>query len=72
MKKSIRVENLDCANCASRLERALNKIDGMNEVSVNFMAQRINIDVVDAKYEKAIEDIKAITAIVLPDCAIKG
>lgn len=47
MTKTYRVHNLDCANCAAKLERALNKLDGVNSASVNFFAQKITVDADD-------------------------
>ncbi len=48
MKKIYRVENLDCANCAAKLERALGKLDGVNSAAVSFLSQKITLDVDDA------------------------
>ena len=43
MKKIFKLENLDCANCAAKMERAIAKIEGVSAVSVNFMGQRLAI-----------------------------
>ena len=40
MKKVVRVKNMDCANCAAALERAVAKIDGVTFVNVNFMGEK--------------------------------
>ena len=37
MKKIYRLENLDCANCAAKIENALKKLDGVSDASVSFM-----------------------------------
>ncbi len=47
MTKTYRVHNLDCANCAAKVERALNKLDGVNSASVNFFAQKLTLDADD-------------------------
>ena len=47
MRKIVRFTGVCCANCAARLERALEKIDGINSVQLNFMAQRVNFDIED-------------------------
>lgn len=57
MKKIVRVENLDCANCAAKLERAINKIDGVNEASINFMAMKMSLDFDEAKYAEIAKEI---------------
>jgi copper chaperone CopZ len=38
MKKSFAIQDLDCANCAAKMEAAIKKIDGVNDCSVNFFA----------------------------------
>ena len=43
MKKIIKLEDLDCANCAAKLERAIAEIEGVQRVSVSFMAQKIPV-----------------------------
>ena len=44
MKKVYKMEDLDCANCAAKMERAIHKIDGVNAASVNFLTQRLAIE----------------------------
>ena len=72
MRKIVRFTGVCCANCAAKLERALEKIDGINNVQLNFMAQRVNFDIDDSKYEKVINEIKEVTNKVLPECQYKG
>ena len=72
MRKIVRFTGVCCANCAAKLERALEKIDGINSVQLNFMAQRVNFDIDDNKYEEVIKKIKEVTEKVLPECIYKG
>ena len=44
MKKVIKVENMDCAVCAKKLETAVSKLDGVKSVNVNFMAGKMTLD----------------------------
>ena len=44
MKKVVRIKNLDCANCAAALERAVAKIDGVNSVNVSFIGEKMTLD----------------------------
>ena len=44
MKKLVKIENLDCAACAAELEEELSAIKGLNEVSVDFVTQRVSYD----------------------------
>ena len=56
MKKVIKLENLDCANCGMLLERTVAKIDGVSSATVNFMAQKLIIE-----YDEASETVFAFT-----------
>jgi copper chaperone CopZ len=51
MKKSYKLENLDCANCAAKMERAIGKIDGVNECSISFMTQKMNLEAEDGRFD---------------------
>ena len=72
MRKIVRFTGICCANCAQKLERALEKIDGVNSVQLNFMAQRVNFDIEDSKYDEVVNKIKEVTNKVLPECVYKG
>lgn len=43
MKKTYKIE-VDCANCANKMEDAARKTAGVKEVTVNFMAQKMIVD----------------------------
>ena len=62
MKKSFKLENLDCANCAAKMEAAINKLDEVEECTISFMTQRMNIvaDDIDAVIPKAQECISKV------------
>ena len=59
MKKVIRIEHLDCANCAAKLERALQQVAGVTEASVSFMTQKIVIKGEEAGFDQVLENVKA-------------
>ena len=46
MKKTYKIE-VDCANCANKMEDAARKTAGVKEVTVNFMAQKMIVDFED-------------------------
>ena len=58
MKKTFRLENLDCANCAAKIERSVQKVTGVNSVNVNFMTAKMNLELVDENSDSVIEEIK--------------
>ena len=53
MKKSYKIE-VDCAACANKMEVAANKVDGVKEASVNFMALKMNVEFEEGADEKAV------------------
>ncbi len=71
MVKTYKVANLDCANCAAKLERALSKIDGVNSAAVNFFAQKITLDIEDGRVDDVIADVKKTCKKVEPDMSVK-
>lgn len=70
MKKVYRLEDLDCANCAAKMERAVAKIDGVNEVSISFMGQRMSIDADEGRFEEIMDRVVKACKKVEPDCRI--
>ena len=41
MKKMYMLEDLDCANCAAKMEEAISKIDGVTYARVSYLAQKL-------------------------------
>ena len=70
MKKKFKLQDLDCANCAAKMEEAIKKIDGVNDASVSFMMQKMTIDADDARFEEIVKEAVAICAKVEPDCKV--
>lgn len=70
MRKNYRLEDLDCANCAAKMERAVAKIDGVDSVSISFMGQRMSIDADESRFDKIMDDVVKACKRVEPDCKI--
>lgn len=70
MKKKFKMENLDCANCAAKMEDGIKKIAGVNDAVMNFMMQKLTVDVEDEKFEEIKEQMQAVCSKVEPDCRI--
>ena len=70
MKKTFKLIDLDCANCAAKMERAIKKIDGVNDASVSFMAQRLTIDADDARFDEIMKEAVRLCRKVEPDCTV--
>lgn len=71
MKKRFVLEGLGCANCAAKMETAINKLDGVNEATVNFMTQKMVIDADDDKMAVIIEEADRIVRRIEPDTRMK-
>jgi len=69
MKKRYKFE-VDCANCAAKVEAAVKKIDGVNDVTVNFMAQKMVLDADDARFDEILKEVVAVAKKVEPDCEL--
>ena len=52
MKYNFKIKGLDCANCAAELERAIQKIDGVNEATISFMTEKLVIECDEEKKEE--------------------
>ena len=73
MKKVYRMKDLDCANCAAKMERGIAKINGVKECSVNFMLQRLSLEIDDsADLATVLGEVKAAVKRVEPDTEIIG
>ena len=61
---------VDCANCAAKVEAAVKKIDGVNDATVNFMAQKLVLDADDARFDEILKEVQAVAKKVEPDCEL--
>ena len=64
------LENLDCANCAAKMEESIKKIDGVNDAVVSFMTQKMTVDADDARFDEIMDEVVRVCAKVEPDCQI--
>lgn len=70
MKKILKLKNLDCASCASKMEDIIKKIEGVDAVSVNFMTQKMKLKINEENYDTIMMEIKKVCKKVEPDCTI--
>lgn len=70
MKKKYKLQDLDCANCAAKMEEAIKKIPGVNDASVSFMTQKMMVDAVDDKFDEIMKEVVSVCKKVEPDCVI--
>ena len=71
VKKAYKIE-VDCANCANLMEGAAAKVDGVKEVTVSFMAQKMTVEFADGADEKKVmKSIFKVCRRIEPDCEIE-
>lgn len=54
MKKKFKMENLDCANCAAKMEAAIKKIPGVVDANMNYMTQKLTLEAEDERFEEVL------------------
>ena len=70
MKKTYRLEDLDCANCAAKMEDAIRKIDGVTNANVSFIMQKMTIEAADDRFDQILKDVLKTIKKVEPDCRV--
>jgi copper chaperone CopZ len=70
MKKKYRLENLDCANCAAKMESAIKKLPGVRDASVSFLTQRLTVDAEDACFDEVLAQAVRVCRKIEPECRI--
>lgn len=70
MKKTFKLQDLDCANCAAKMEAGIKKIDGVKDAKVSFMSQRLTIDADDAIFDSVVDEAQKICKKIEPDCTL--
>lgn len=69
MKKTYQLENLDCANCAAKMETAINRIEGVDKATVSFMTQKLTVET-SGDIEKIMAEVIKVISKVEPDCEV--
>ena len=70
MKKTFKCE-VDCANCAAKVEKAISKLEGVKEVNINFMTQKMLFEADDDKFDELLKQALKCGKKVEPDFVIK-
>lgn len=70
MKKRFKLVDLDCANCAAKMEDAIKKVDGVKDGTVSFVMQKMTVEADDARFDDIMKEIVKVCKRVEPDCEI--
>lgn len=70
MKKKFKMQNLDCANCAAKMEELIKKIPGVTDASVSFMTQRLTLEADDTRFDTIVEQAVEVCTKIDADCKV--
>ena len=70
MKKRFKLVDLDCANCAAKMEDAIKKVDGVKDATVSFVMQKMTVEADHARFDDIMKEIVKVCKRVEPDCEI--
>ena len=70
MRKVFKMEDLECANCAAKMQDAIAKIDGVNSVNISFMAQKLTLDAEDERFDAILDAAQKAISKFEKDCVI--
>lgn len=70
MRKTFELEDLDCANCAAKMENAVRGIEGVTFVSVSFMTQKMILEADDDKFNDVVKKAVKVCRKIEPDCTV--
>lgn len=70
MKKVFKLEDLECAHCAQKMEDGIKKIDGVIDAKVNFIMQKMTLEAEDGKFDEVLKEAIRICKKIEPDCRI--
>ena len=71
MKSKFKIKGLDCANCANQLERAIQKIEGVEGATISFMTQRMELEYNEERKEEIIQKVKKVIKKEEPEVTIE-
>ena len=70
MKQVYKLDEVDCANCALKMENAVKKLPGVQNASVNFMTQKLTLEAEDEQFDEVLQAAVKCIAKVEPDCRV--
>ena len=71
MKKTYLIEDLCCAHCASRIETKVRELDGVTSANLNFIAQKLVVEIEERIADSITASVCKITATVEPDASVE-
>lgn len=70
MKKVFKIEDIDCAHCAAKMEAEILKLDGVISARVNFLAEKLTLEADDGVFDSVLKQACDICKKIEPDCKV--
>lgn len=70
MKKNFKLDGLDCANCAAKIEKKVKSLDGVKDATVSFFAQKLVLEADDDRFDAVAKEVAELVHRVDPDCTM--
>ena len=70
MRKAFKLQDLDCAHCAAKMENAIKNIEGVKSASISFMTQKLVLEADDDRFEAVLDEAQHACKKFEPDCVI--
>lgn len=70
MRKTYRLQDLDCANCAAKMEDAINRIDGVEKATISFMTQKLTLVADESRFDSILDEAQRVCSRIERDCVI--
>ena len=70
MKKTFKMQDLECANCAAKMEDAIRTLPGVQNVSISFLSQKMILEADENRFEQILDESAKLIKKVEPDCRI--
>ena len=70
MKKTFKMQDLECANCAAKMEAAIRKLPGVHSASISFLTQKFILDADDDRFDELVAEAAKICRKIEPDCRV--
>ncbi len=71
MKVKYILEDLDCANCAARMEEEISKLDGVNSVNVSFISTKMTLELAEENVDEILSKVEKIVKKIEPDVKLR-
>ena len=71
MKYNFKIKGIDCANCAAELERAIQKVEGVDNATISFLGEKLVIECDESKKEEVMKKVLKVIKKEEPDCTVK-